>query len=106
MNTPITLWSKPNCVQCNMVKKLLIEKFTGRRGLGIEETKAEWQNLISLGIVSEQDLTAEENNKQLEYFKGLGYMSAPITEYKDSAIPGFIPSELDDMVASWKNHNG
>ncbi|QYC53779.1 NrdH-like glutaredoxin [Microbacterium phage EugeneKrabs] len=103
--TPITLWSKPSCVQCNMVKKFLIEKFTGQRGLNIEETRVEWQKLIDQGIVQENDLTAEENAKELEYFKGLGYMSAPITEYMNHAIPGFIPPELEDMAHSWKIHN-
>ncbi|QKY80367.1 NrdH-like glutaredoxin [Microbacterium phage Pabst] len=105
MNTPITLWSKPVCVQCTMVKKRIIEQFTGERGLDREDTLAYWNTLIREGKVVEYDLTAEENKDQLEYFKELGYLMAPITEYQNHAVPGFIVAEIDDMVASWKVHN-
>lgn len=105
MNDPIILWSKPVCQQCYMVKGLLIRELDGRTGLNREDTMALWQTLIREGKVAEYDLTAEENKDQLEYFKGLGYAMAPITEYRNSAIPGFNVSELTDMAHAWKTHN-
>lgn len=77
----VTVWTKPSCVQCTAVKRRL--------------TKA--------GVpFTERDLTAEENASDLEYFQKLGYRTAPITEHQKVAFPGFIPAEIDRVIASWR----
>lgn len=77
----VTVWTKPNCVQCRMVKRRLSEA-------GVTFT--------------ERDLTDPENEKDLGYFKGLGYSSAPITEHGAVAVPGFVPAEIDRIIAAWR----
>lgn len=81
----VIVWSKPACQQCRLVKFRL-------EAAGVE--------------YSEMDLTAPENAKDLEYFRGLGYGSAPITEYGDLAVPGFMPSEVDRVIAAWRADRG
>lgn len=78
---PIVVWTKPACVQCTAVKRRLTEA-----GVPFEE----------------RDLTAPENAKDLAHFVGIGYRSAPITEYGDIAVPGFVPSEIDRVVEAWR----
>ncbi|QJD51259.1 NrdH-like glutaredoxin [Microbacterium phage Ashton] len=102
MTTPITVWTKPVCVQCNAVKRRLVEQLTHQAGLSPDQVKRDWEKLKELGRVQEFDLTAEEHEKDLLHFKGLGYVSAPITEYEGSAIPGYNPDELDKVVEKWK----
>ena len=94
----ITLWTKPNCVQCNAVKRRLVEKIKGLVGLTVTQLKEEFQKLVHEGVVTERDLTAPENEESLLHFKGLGYTSAPITEYGPHAVPGYIPDEIDNIV--------
>ena len=81
MVTPIIVWTKPNCVQCTAVKRRLIEA----------SVKFE-----------ERDITAPEHVKDLEWFKSLGYLSAPITEYKKILVPGYVPAELDELINTWR----
>jgi hypothetical protein len=50
----------------------------------------------------ERDLTAPEHAKDLEYFRGIGYSSAPITEFAGIAVPGFTPSEIDRVIEAWR----
>lgn len=78
---PIVVWTKPACVQCTAVKRRLTEA-----GVPFEE----------------RDLTAPENAKDLAHFVGLGYRSAPITEFGDLAVPGFVPAEIDQVVDAWR----
>lgn len=100
---PINLWTKPNCVQCNAVKKRLIELIDGLAGLSPDQVKEAWQGLVERDIVVERDLTAPEHAKDLEYFKkACGYSSAPITEFNNHAVPGFIRDEIDNIVKEWK----
>lgn len=81
MTTQITVWTKPNCVQCRLVKA----------------------RLTTAGVpYTEQDITAPENTRELEYFKGLGYLSAPITEYGKLAFAGFIPAEIDRIADAYR----
>lgn len=77
----VIVWSKPGCVQCDAVKRRL-------RAAGVPYT--------------EPDLTSEEHAKDLEYFKGLGYSSAPITEYEGIAFSQFMPGEVDRVIAAWR----
>ena len=80
----VTVWTKPACQQCRMVKFRL-------EAAGVEYV--------------EQDLTAPEHSKDLDHFRGLGYSSAPITEYCGLAFPGFMPSEIDRVIEAWRAHN-
>lgn len=77
----ITVWTKPNCVQCTAVKRRLTEARVP---------------------FTERDLTAPENAKDLEYFRSLGFGSAPITEHGQAAIPGYVPAEIDRIAAAWR----
>lgn len=79
--TAIIVWTKPSCQQCRMVKYRLEVA-----GVPFEE----------------RDLTAPENAKDLAHFTGLGYRSAPITEFGEIAIPGFVPSEIDHVIETWR----
>lgn len=81
MNPIIIVWTKPSCQQCRMVRHRLEVA-----GVPFEE----------------RDLTAPENAKDLAHFMGLGYRSAPITEYGELAVPGFVPSEVDQVIAAWR----
>lgn len=76
----VIVWTKPVCQQCRLVK----------------------HRLTTAGVpYTELDLTAEEHTRDLEHFRGLGYSSAPITEYGGIAVPGFIPTEIDKVIAAW-----
>lgn len=99
---PITVWTKPVCQQCSMVKKRITESITGKTGLSPAQVGTAWELLKMQGAVAEADLTAEERAKDLEYFKGLGYGSAPLTEFNNSIVPGFNVAELDKLIEAWK----
>lgn len=79
--SPVIVWTKPSCVQCRLVK------------LRLEAASVPFE---------ERDLTAPESAKDLEHFRGLGYSSAPITEYGGIAVPGFMPSEIDRIIEAWR----
>lgn len=81
MSDVITVWTKPDCQQCRMVKRRLTE-------LDVP--------------FEERDLTAPAAVKDLEYFRALGFRSAPITEYEGLAVPGFVPVEVDRVAAAWR----
>lgn len=80
----VVIWTKPSCQQCRMVKFRL-------EAAGVPYVEA--------------DLTAREHAHDLEYFRGLGYLSAPVTEYRAIAVAGFMPSEIDRVVAAWRADN-
>lgn len=77
----VIVWTKPACVQCRMVK------------FRLDAANVPYE---------ERDLTAPSNAKDMEYFRGLGYSSAPITEYEGIAAAGFMPSEIDRIIAAWR----
>lgn len=77
----VTVWTKPACQQCRMVK------------FKLEAADVDFE---------ERDLTAPEHAKDLAHFQGLGFSSAPITEYKGLAFPGFMPSEIDRVIEAWR----
>lgn len=77
----VIVWTKPSCQQCRMVKFRL-----DAAGVTFEE----------------RDLTAPENAKDLAHFRGLGYSSAPVTEYGEIAVPGFMPSDVDRVISAWR----
>lgn len=77
----VVLWSKPGCVQCRAVR---------------------WR-LEAAGIpFEERDLSLPAHVKDLAHFRGLGFSTAPITEYGGIAVPGFMPSEIDRVIAAWR----
>lgn len=83
-NNDVIVWTKPACQQCRLVK----------------------QRLDAAGVpYVEADLTAPEHAKDLQHFTGLGYRSAPITEYGGIAVPGFMPTEIDRVITAWKSAN-
>ncbi|MDS2171622.1 glutaredoxin domain-containing protein [Nesterenkonia sp. CL21] len=72
----ITVWSKPNCVQCNAVKRHL-----DKNGIPYEE----------------RDLTLDPD-KLLE-FKDRGLAQAPVVESSTrDTFTGFNPYKLDELV--------
>lgn len=81
MSLEVVVWSKPACQQCRMVKF----------------------RLEAAGVpFVERDLTAPEHAKDLNHFRGIGYGSAPITEYGALAVPGFTPAEIDQVIDAWR----
>ncbi len=90
----VIVWSKPDrvpgdptkqgCVQCDAVKRRL--------------------EAAQVPFVS-HDITAPEHAKELEYFRGLGLSTAPITEYGDILAAGFLPSEVDRVIEAWRAHH-
>lgn len=77
----VVVWTKPACQQCRMVKFRL--------------------EAANIPFV-EADITVPENHHDLDYFRSLGYSSAPITEFGEIAVPGFIPSEIDQIISAWR----
>lgn len=77
----VTVWTKPGCVQCNMVKRRLGE--------------------ANVPFI-ERDLTAPENADDLVYFTKLGYRAAPLTEHEQVIVPGFVPAEIDRIITAWR----
>ena len=102
MDERIILWSKPSCVQCDAVKRRIVDKVTGIVG-DKQYVLGEWERLKEQGIVAEFDLTLPEWESQLNYFKGLGYTSAPLTEYGTHLVPGYIQAQVDDVIAAWRS---
>ena len=85
MKIPITVYTNPNCVQCDMTKKQL-DKF------GIDYTVV--------------DLST--NPKKLAEFKELGYLAAPIVTTDIKAWSGFKLAKirsLADYIHSMERSN-
>lgn len=73
----VTIYSKPNCVQCDMTKKAMTKH-------GIE--------------YREVDVT--EDDDALAYVKGLGYMTAPVVVTSDGDHwGGFNPDKIAELSA-------
>jgi glutaredoxin-like protein NrdH len=77
----VMVWTKPRCVQCDAVKRTLLEA-------GVSFVEA--------------DLTEADHADHLEYFKGLGFSSAPITEYGGIVTAGFDPAGIQRIIEAWK----
>lgn len=73
----ITVYTKPNCVQCDMTKKFLDKE-------GLE--------------YSVEDITTPENELQLEYFRAEGYMAAPIVVTDKKTWSGYQIENLKGLV--------
>lgn len=71
----ITVYSKPNCVQCTATYRALTSK-----GLEYEVV----------------DITEEPT--ALEYVKGLGYLAAPVVVTGEDHWSGFQPDKINALV--------
>lgn len=69
----VIVYSKPNCIKCEMTKKELVK-------LGVEFVL--------------EDLTDEKNAEILNNFKEKGFREAPITVIEETVISGFNPISL------------
>lgn len=73
----ITVYSKPNCVQCTMSRRVLDAK----------------------GLVY-QLVDVTENDAALEYVKELGYLTAPVVVVSEhDHWGGFRPDQIDRVAA-------
>ena len=74
----VIVYSKPNCVQCDMTKRALTK-------MNVEfET---------------EDLTAPKNAEKMQEFIAKGLRSAPITVIDGEYISGFDPIALQKALA-------
>ncbi|RLK63734.1 glutaredoxin-like protein NrdH [Atopobacter sp. AH10] len=72
----LTIYSKPNCMQCNFTKRFLKDK-------GIE--------------FIEKDITVSE--EALQEVKDLGFQSVPVVKNSDGeAFAGFNPERLESLI--------
>lgn len=67
----VVVYSKNNCPQCRMVKKLLTDK-----------------------EVSFEERNIEEEPEYIEYLKSLEFKTVPVTDIDGELIPGFNPPAL------------
>lgn len=72
----IIVYSKENCMQCRMVKRLLT---------------------LDNVTFSEVDVTSDE--KALNMLKEKGFMSLPVTQQGDLFIQGFKPEQLKGLAS-------
>lgn len=77
MTNTVTVYTKPNCVQCNATFKALDKA-------GIPHTKV--------------DVT--ENAEALEYVTSLGYLQAPVVVAGDDHWSGFSPDRIKKLAAT------
>ena len=78
----VTVYTKPQCVQCNMTYRALDAK-------GISYTKV--------------DIT--EDAQALEMVKSLGYMQAPVVIAGDEHWSGFQPDKINALAAKQPSRN-
>ena len=99
----LVFWTKPHCVQCDAVKRRFVEKVIGFSG-PMPQVREKFAELLAdpANHMAEVDLTSDEASEDLQYFKGLGYTSAPITEYGTHLVSGYIPALIDDLIDAWK----
>lgn len=72
---PITVYSKPACVQCNSTYRALDKK-------GIPFVKVD----------------ISEDPKALERIRALGYMQAPVVMAGDDHWSGFRPDKIEELA--------
>mgnify|MGYP002362451167 FL=1 len=74
----VTVFSKNNCMQCNMVKKWLADK-----------------------AVQFKEINIDDEPQYIEQIKAMGFMAAPIIVKDEVSFSGFRPAELAKLV--WKS---
>lgn len=72
---PITVYTKPGCVQCNATYRALDKKGISYRSLDISEDEV-----------------------ALERLKALGHMSAPVVETPHESWAGFRPDKIEELA--------
>ncbi|WP_423216620.1 glutaredoxin-like protein NrdH [Streptococcus equinus] len=75
MTNKITLFSKNNCMQCKMTKKLL------------DKEGADYQ-----------EINIDEQTDMIDYVKGLGFTSVPVVKVGEISFSGFQPSKLKEII--------
>ena len=77
MKIPVTIYTTPACVQCQMTKKKMDQ-------LGI--------------IYTVEDLTDPKNAAKLAQFKEQGLLQAPIVTTDRKVWSGFKPAKIDSLA--------
>ncbi len=75
MANKITLFSKNNCMQCKMTKKLL------------DKEGADYQ-----------EINIDERPEMIDYVKNLGFSAAPVIKAGEIIFSGFQPAKLKDII--------
>ncbi|UNY50258.1 glutaredoxin-like protein [Stenotrophomonas phage vB_SmeS_BUCT704] len=73
--TKVTVYSKPDCMQCNFTKKWLKER-----------------------NVPYTELNIEEDEDALSKIKEMGYQAVPVIVTEDDSWYGFQPDKLAELV--------
>lgn len=74
---PITVWTKPNCMQCKATERTL-----DRSGVPYDR----------------RDLTDPKWRDQVDKFKAQGFTSAPIVQSSQGTFAGFQPDKLQPAI--------
>ena len=74
----VTVFSKNNCMQCNMVKKWLADK-----------------------AVQFKEINIDDEPQYIEQIKAKGFMAATIIDKDEVSFSGFRPAELAKLV--WRS---
>lgn len=74
MKNPVTVYSKPSCVQCNATCRALDKK-------GVEY----------------QTIDISQNAEALEYVRSLGYVQAPVVVTGQDHWSGFRPDKIESL---------
>lgn len=75
MANRITIFSKNNCMQCKMTKKLL------------DKEGADYQ-----------EINIDERPDMIDYVKDLGFSAAPVVKAGDIIFSGFQPAKLKEII--------
>lgn len=75
MANKITIFSKNNCMQCKMTKKLL------------DKEGADYQ-----------EINIDERPDMIDYVKDLGFSAAPVVKAGDIIFSGFQPANLKEII--------
>ncbi|MCJ1981198.1 glutaredoxin-like protein NrdH [Lactococcus carnosus] len=71
----VTVFSKNNCMQCNMVKKWLVDK-----------------------AVQFKEINIDDEPQYIDHVKEMGFMAAPIIVKDNVSFSGFRPAELAKLI--------
>lgn len=80
MTAPVTVYTKPACVQCDATKRHL-----DKRGIKYHPI----------------DVTQDPD--ALEYIRGLGYLAAPVVVAGDNHWSGYVPDKLNTLTTNQEN---
>ncbi len=75
MANKITIFSKNNCMQCKMTKKLL------------DKEGADYQ-----------EINIDERPDMIDYVKDLGFSAAPVVKAGEIIFSGFQPAKLKEII--------